>query len=85
MDVMKHSVDTELQCHGWMARSDCRLPRNIKTFNILMNAAANRNDLNATEHWFQVALTKGIQPDSAMLTLADVTQSSSDIVFGVPP
>ncbi|CAL1129491.1 unnamed protein product [Cladocopium goreaui] len=42
---------------------------NIKTFNILMNAAANRNDLNATEHWFQVALTKGIQPDSAMLTL----------------
>ena len=35
-----------------------------------MNAAANRNDLNATEHWFQVALAKGIQPDSAMLTLA---------------
>jgi hypothetical protein len=50
-----------------------------------MNAAANRNDLNATEHWFQVALTKGIQPDSAMLTLADVTQSSSDIGFWRPP
>jgi len=34
-----------------------------------MNAAANRNDLNATEYWFQVALAKGIQPDSTMLNL----------------
>eukprot|EP00438_Fugacium_kawagutii_P010613 Skav227437 [mRNA] locus=scaffold203:322672:333507:+ [translate_table: standard] len=44
---------------------------NIKTFNILMNAAANRNDLNATEHWFQVALAKGILVDSAMVILGD--------------
>ena len=43
------------------------LQPNIKTFNILMNAAAKENDLNATEHWFQVALAKGVKPDSAML------------------
>jgi len=67
--------------HWFRKCEDSGKSPNIKTFNILMNAAANRNDLNATEHWFQVALAKGIQPDSTMLKtlLTTVVQNGDEV------